>query len=295
MPQDFGSGDAEEDCATCPPKTENVVVIGSEFEYELAGFQLKLMFMACGWATAAGQRVPPGWTAADRTTVAYVREGYNRHELLNLDWLRDTLGVRIVRIGSVGDFLGVLRDRGEGEDRHVIRNLALYCHGLPDYLSLNYDAWTNQMNVRLPLMLSLPTDLFSADGTIHSYACRTAMRGYGQGLANHFGVRVKAFKRRTNYGSVIRDRGRHAEIAEQMSEARQGREGQVVSLPPAHEAYPHPGLSAGSIPFFDDGGETEGINDYALWRLNGARALPVSGSSPEDQPAGMFTLRPADE
>ena len=110
-------------------------------------------------------------------------------------------------------------------------------------------------------------------------------------LADHFNVQVRAFKRRTNYGSVIRERSRHEEIAAQMKEAREGHEGERISLPPNHEAYPHPGLSSGT--WYSAGGRAEGINDYALWRLNGARALPVSGNTPEDQPAGIFTLEPA--
>ncbi len=93
--------------------------------------------------------------------------------------------------------------------------------------------------------------------------------------------------------NFIRNRSNHESIASQMAAARVGNEGQRMNLPPEHEAYPHPGLSAGTVPFFADGGEAEGINDYALWRLNGARALPVGGTTPEDQPAGIFTLEPS--
>lgn len=91
MGEDFGNRAADCDSRNCPSKTENIVVIGSEFEYALSGFQLKLMFMACGYATAAGVLTPPGWSAADRTTIAYVGKGYNRWELLNLDYLRSNL------------------------------------------------------------------------------------------------------------------------------------------------------------------------------------------------------------
>ncbi len=294
MAEQFGRGEAGDDCAHCPPKTENIVIIGSEFEYERAGFQLKLMFLACGYATASGVRVPPGWTTADRTTIGYVNRGYNRWELLNLDYLKETLGVRVVPMTSVSDLTSLLRERGEGSERHEIKNLALYCHGLPSYLSLNYDDWGGDwMNVRIHHFTGLPADLFAQDGKIFSYACRTAMGTYGQELADHFSVQVRAFKRRTNYGNVVRDRSRHKEIAMQMSRAREGHEGERIGLPPNHEAYPHPGLSAGRIPVIADGGEAEGINDYALWRLNGARALPISGSTPEDQPSGVFTLEPS--
>lgn len=277
----------------CPCKTENIVIIGSEFEYELAGFQLKLMFLSCGYGVASGALMPPGWTAADRTTIGYVNKGYNRWELLNLDYLRDTHGMRIVPMASVNDFTNLLSERGEGDEKHDIKNLALFCHGLPSYLALNYAGPNDNMRVWIGDVTSLPADLFSKDGKIFSYACRTAMGGYGQALADHFNVQVRAFKKRTNYGSVIRERSRHEDIAAQMKEAREGREGERISLPPDHEAYPHPGLSGGRIPIFSDGGEAEGINDYALWRLNGARALPLSGDTPEDQPAGIFTLEPA--
>lgn len=147
------------------------------------------------------------------------------------------------------------------------------------------------MNVPVSRLTSLSNNIFTRDGKIFSYDCRTAMGGYGQALADHFNVRVRAFKRRTNYGSVIRERSRHEEIAAQMKEARKGHEGARISLPPNHEAYPHRGLSNGT--WYSAGGRAEGIHDYALWRLNGARALPVSGDTPKDQPAGIFTLQPA--
>lgn len=280
--------------ATCTRsnKTENIIVIGSEFKYKLSGFQLKLMFMSCGYAVASGTLVPSGWTAADKTTIGYVRRGYNRWELLNLDYLRDTLGIRIVSMTSVNNFTSLLRERGEVDSRHEIKNLALFCHGLPNYLSLNYSGLGSNMNVYINHLIRLPEDIFAKDGKIFSYACRTAMHNYGQTLANHFQVQVRAFKRKTHYGSVIRERSRHETIAEQMAKARKGHEGERISLPPDHEAHPYPGLSKGWRPFIKDGGEAHGINDYALWRLNGARTLPVSGSTPEDQPAGIFTLQP---
>ena len=292
MPQDFGSDDAEADCAICPDKTENIIVVGSEFEYVRAGFQLKLMFLSCGYGVASGALRPRGWGPADRTTIAYVPLGYNRSELLNVDYLRNNLGVNVVRMTRASDFTTLLRERGSGPDRHAIKNLILFCHGLPDYLALNYVGPGNNMRVYERQMTALPSDIFAPTGRIISYACRTAMEGYGQALADHFGVPVSAFKRRTNYGNVIRNRNDHETIAAQMAAARVGNEGQRIELPPDHEAYPHPGLSGGWKPFIADGGEAEGINDYALWHLNGARALPISGSSPEEQPAGIFTLEP---
>ncbi len=293
MTHPFGTAAADGDCAYCAAKTENIIIIGSEFEYVRAGFQLKLMFMSCGYGTAAGVRTPLGWSAADRITVGYVSKGYNRWELLNLDYLRDNLNIRIVRVASTGDFINLLRERGTGDNRHQIKNLALYCHGLPSYLALNYAGPGDNMRVYANRLTSLPSDLFAPGGQIASYACRTAMEGFGQTLADHFNVRVRAFKRRTNYGNVIRARSTHETLAAQMAAARVGKEGQRIELPPDHEAYPHSGLSGGIVPLFADGGESEGINDYALWRLNGARALPVSGDTPTDQPSGFFTLTPS--
>lgn len=288
-----GGTDLSQETSTCPCKTENIIIIGSEFEYKLSGFQLKLMFLSCGYAVAQGTLVPPGWTSADRLTIGYVDKGYNRWELLNLDYLRDQLGVNVVAMSSTSDFINLLSERGEGEERHEIQNLALFCHGLPSYLALNYAGPGDNMRVFVGRMTGLPSNLFAEGGKIFSYACRTAMGGYGQSLADHFNVDVRAFKRRTHYGNVIRLRTNHETIATAMAAARVGKEGERIPLPPEHEAYPHAGLSAGRIPFVSDGGEAEGINDYALWRLNGGRALPSTGDTPEDQPSGIFTLSPA--
>ncbi|SFI47098.1 hypothetical protein [Jannaschia pohangensis] len=289
------------DCADCPPKTENIIVIGSEFEYLRSGFQLKCMFLGCGYGVAQGTLRPPGYTRADRTTIAYVDKGYTRWELLNLDYLRDHAGVRIRTIGSSNSFINLLANRGTGADRHVIRNLVMFCHGFPSYFALNYSGPGSDMNVFYGNFAAVPTNAFAPDGKLFSYACRTAMnvgaRGpqtsLGQRLANRFDITVRAYKRRTNYGSCIRLRSEHERLATDLKAARVGKEGQRIPLPPDHEAYPHPGLSDGFWPGIEDGGQSEGINNYALWRKNGARALPVEGTSPAGQPTGFFTLTPA--
>ena len=113
-----------------------------------------------------------------------------------------------------------MRGRGSGPDRHANRNLALFCHGLPNYLALNYVGPGSNMRVYEGQITALPTDIFAPGGRIFSYACSTAMEGFGQALADHFGVAVSAFKRRTKYGSVIRDRRNHEAIAARMGHRR---------------------------------------------------------------------------
>ncbi|CTQ31772.1 hypothetical protein [Jannaschia rubra] len=59
------------------------------------------MFLACGYGVTQGTLVPPGYRRADRTTVAYVRGDYSQWQLRDLDCLRDTLGINVVRITSL--------------------------------------------------------------------------------------------------------------------------------------------------------------------------------------------------
>jgi hypothetical protein len=287
---------ADDDCATCPDKTENIIIVGSEFEYTDAGFWLKCMFLACGFAVAQGRTPPPGWSTADRTTLLYVPLGYVRHELLALDWLRDNLGTNIVRCTSKANVLSHLRNRKVGGKTHKIKNLVAFCHGLPGYFSLNYSGPGDAMNIYGSDFERLPSDLFAPNGKVFSYACRTAVSTIfngvlGQRIADHFGVTVRAYHRRTNYGAVMRQRSSSAALATALVAARKTQEGQKIALPPEHEAFPHPGMGNGVLGIW--GASAEGTDDYALWRTAGAVSLPAEGTTPAGEPTGYATLTPA--
>lgn len=287
--------DVAGDAATCPDKTENIIIIGSECEYTDSGFWLKCMFLACGFGVAQGRMPPPGWSRADRTSVLYVPYGYNRHELLALDYLRDRLKVNVVRCASKAAVTSHLRNRTIGGKVHKIQNLVFFSHGLPGYFALNYSGPGPGIDLTGADFQRLPANIFCPNGRVFSYACRTAVDTWmygnlGQKIADHFGITVRAYHRRTFYGNVMRQKSESAAIATALRTARETQEGRVIDLPPSHEAFPHDGLGSGMFGLW--GASAEGTDDYALWRKGGAVELPSQAASPKDQPSGFATLRP---
>ena len=292
MTSRFSNRRAGDDCATCPPKTENIIVIGSENLYVRSGFWLKCMFLSCGFAVAQGRIPPPGWQRADRTTILYVPDGYSRWQLLTLDFLRDNLGVNVVRCGSKAAVLNHLRNRMIDGKEHKIRNLVFFSHGVTGAISLNY-----RMEPQIDLVeedfIGLPSNLFVPDGRIYSYACQTAQNGFAQSLADHFNVPMQAYYRRSFYELCLRDPADSDRITVTLRAGRETQEGQKIDIPPDHEAFPHPGLGGGFGGWY--GASAEGTKDYALWRKAGAIALPITGSTPPEQPTGFITHRPSQE
>lgn len=271
--------------AVCPNKKENIIVIGSENHYR--SFWLKMMFMACGFSNAMGVRNPTAYTDADRTTIIYVDEGYERSELLVLDYLRDYLDINVVKCISKSIFTNYLKTRDIDGERYDIKNLVIYSHGLPSRISLNYRG--RSIDLYEPDFTSLPNDLFCKSGTIYSYACRTAIK-LGKPLASHFGVPVRAFYRRTFYGNVLRPASESSAISKALVTARETQEGQIIDILESYEGLPHPGLGSGFWGLY--GASAEGTDDYALWRKQGALSLPEEDSTPADQPSGFAVFYP---
>lgn len=76
-------------------------------------------------------------------------------------------------------------------------------------------------------------------------------------------------------------------IAEELNSLRKGGEGSVYSLyNREYEALPHAGLSTGLR------GWWSGVSDYALWRKQGGRSAPVSGTTPKGLSHGAKQFKP---
>ncbi len=290
MAPKFSLRRAGDDCAICPPKTENIIVIGSENLYVRSGFWLKCMFLSCGFAVAQGRIPPPFWTRADRTTILYVPDGYSRWQLLTLDFLRDNLAVNVVRCGSKAALLNHLRNRMIDSEEHKIRNLVFFSHGVVGAISLNYSEYP-KIDLEIDDFEELPSDLFVPGGRIYSYACQTAQQDYAQSLADHFSVTIHAYFRRSFYELCLRDPIDSDPISATLRKARKTQEGQKIDIPTDHEAFPHPGLGGGVGGLW--GASAEGTKDYALWRKAGAIGLPITGDTPPNQPTGFRTFIPS--
>ena len=288
------SSDISRVAQLCPCKTENIIIVGSEMDYN--SFWLKMMFMSPAFAVAQGRIPPPEYSSvADRTSVLYVNVGYVRSELLALDYLRDNLGTNIVQCNNKSDVLNHLRTRNIDGETYKIKNLVVFSHGLPGYFALNYSA-SPRINLFGSDFERLPNDIFDRAGRVFSYACRTAVESsyygtLGQKIADHFNVEVRAYHRRTDYGEVLRARSKSSAISAALGKGRASNEGSIIDIPPDHQGLPHAGLAETWHGW--SGAEGEGTAGYALWRINGARQLPQQGSSPESEPTGFARIRPA--
>ncbi len=298
----------------CPCKKENIIILGSEQYYN--SFWLKMMFMAPVFSSAAGYKLPPHWKPADKTTVLYVRHGYVKAELLALEWLHDNHNVNLKPLNSIGQLAAYLNNRTYDGEEYKIRNLVFFGHGLTDKIALNF--WKSpSMDFKKKDIDAISSSAFDKNGAVYSYACRTGtsidrkhfetpqqaepQNSLAQYMADHFGVKTYAFMTRTLFKQCIRNPGDSNAIVTSLVEKRKTQEGQTIAISEEHEGLPHPGtghtVSVFGAPIDPPGafggGEREGTSDYALWRKQGARYLPVGGETPTGLPNTMRVFHPA--
>lgn len=301
-------------CATCPNKTENIIVIGSEHSYD--SFWWKMMFITPAFSNARGTITPPRWGTADKTTILYVSDGYSHSELLPIEYLKDSFDINLKPISSNGELRSHLNTRDIDGERYNIQNLVFYGHGLYFGIKLNYQA-TNEILFDNDKVKIISPDIFSETGRIYSYACRTGVSVKGenflfiheaepenslaQAMANHFNVNVHAFLTRTLFRNCIRNPSDSDSIATNMQEKRVESEGEVISISDEHEGLPHAGQGTRhhisgygktDVPFVSTGQEKEGTSEYSLWRKSGALFLPVGGDTPAGLPNTMQIFNP---
>lgn len=254
---------------TCPPKTENIIIIGSEQYYD--SFWWKMMFITPGFSIAAGMKHPPYWQAADKTTVLYVPDGYVKAELLPIEFLKDRLEVNVQMISSISDLISYLNNRNADGAEYKVRHLLFMAHGLHDKIALNFWERPN-IDIKSKQISAIKSDIFVPKGHIYSYACRTGISVDGkefdnleeakpenslaQKMADHFGVKVHAYYTRTLFRSCIRDPADSNSISKSLKQKREnhidhpGHPTATVRIPPKweiiqisdeHEGLPHPG------------------------------------------------------
>ncbi|QRK11022.1 hypothetical protein JQX13_13685 [Archangium violaceum] len=285
-------------------RRENVLFVGSESDYD--SFWLKMMFIAAAYVLTRG-----GLRSADKNTLAYVDIEYTRHEKLALDYLREKAGFHIVKLASSGDIVNHINTRPESLEggkkvKLLLQDVAFFSHGVPGAIKLNFRGPfdTPAIDFSASELSATRKDAFVPDGRIYSYACRTGVsvranslssdseagmeNSLAQKMADHYKVQVHAFLRRSFYGSVLREKSTSLAISEALKEARKTQEGQVIELPPEHQALPHPGLADGLF----SGAVKEGTSGYSLWRKAGGIELPSTGQTPEGLSAGMHVFTP---
>ena len=284
------------------PKTENIIFIGAENYYD--SFWLKMMFISAAYVMASKEQ---NFRPSTKKTIAYVDRGYTHAEKLTLDLLRDTKGFEIIKLASSNDIIDLLnRNRNEFK----LQDVAFFSHGIINGIELNY--WDDErISLNSKNCTKIDKNAFGVNGRLYSYACRTGISvnddsfdneteakpefSLAQKLANHCGIPVHAFLRRSFYGNVLRDRSQSAIISATLKKERQDKEGQLILIPPDHEALPHPDLASEGIDFENPlrrGPKKEGTDNYALWRKGGGLSLPTAAENPTGLPSEMRIFEP---
>lgn len=288
------------------PLTENIIFIGSEMYYD--SFWLKMMFIGAAYQMAKRMRT------ADRIVIAYVDEGYTYLEKLAIDQLADLYKakarsgiVEVIRLGHSGAVTNLFNRRRE---EYKMLDVYFSSHGVINLIDLGYKGRKSVQFGRSSLT-SVSNDAFALHGRVYSYACRTgiATEDYMQGfndeaiakpenslaqlIADHFGIEVHAFLRRTFYGYVLRDISASNAITKTLREGRKVSGSKaVINIPPEHEGLPHPELADRGSSLLGTGPKGEGTDNFALWRKQGGRSLPSAADSPVGLGAEMRAFKP---
>lgn len=284
-----------------PPKKENIIIIGSEMQYD--SFWLKMMFISA--ATLFVNR--PMFRKCDKVTIAYVNIGYTIGERLAIENIPNFFysacnNVHFKKILSMENIISLINN---DRDNFKIQDLVFFCHGLNGEINLNYNKKPD-INIKSIHLNQIKSDAFLHDGKIYSYACRTGIsdspilrlkddysnideakpkESLAQKMADYFNIEVHAFYKRTFYGNVLRNKSDDTLIVRSLNQKKsQNPNAQILVLTNDYEAIKHDGL--GGL-----GALREGTKGYALWRRGGGRVLPTAADTPRGLPDNMMVFR----
>ena len=297
--------------STRKPKTENIIFIGSEFEYN--NFWLKNMFIAAAYPFIKNKSK---FRECDKVTIAYVDYGYTRLEKLAIEGLKDeikfTNNITFVALKTKSKVIELLNaDR----ENYKIKDLAFFCHGLNGKITLNYSGRPN-IDLTNSDINTIGNTNFLSSARASSYACRTGMSddltlrtqgsfnniseanpdsSFAQLFANRHNIDFYAFHKRTLYSNILNPKDDAEKISEDLRNKRTINSDNIISILENYEALLHAELGEsyknmwGWIP---RGAVSEGTNGYSLWRKGGGLRIPVAANTPTGLPASMTKFSP---
>ncbi len=297
--------------STRAPKTENIIFIGSEFEYN--SFWLKNMFIASAYPFIKDRGK---FRTCDKVTIAYVDYGYTRLEKLAIEGLKNEIDftddITFIALKNKSKVIDILN---EDRENYKIKDLAFFCHGLNGKITLNYGARPNIDLINSDInVISLNNFLTSAN--VSSYACRTGMsdnltlraqgsfnniseadpdNSFAQLFANRHNIAFYAFYKRTLYSNILNPKSDADKLSEELKNKRSTRSDNIISILENYEALAHSDLGEsyknmwGLAP---RGAVSEGTNGYALWRKGGGLKVPIAANTPTGLPASITKFTP---
>lgn len=297
--------------STRVPKTENIIFIGSEFEYN--NFWLKNMFIAAAYPFIKNRSK---FRECDKVTIAYVDYGYTRLEKLAIEGLKNEIdftdNVIFIALKTKSKVIEVLNSDRE---TYKIKDLAFFCHGLNGKITLNYGGRPSIDLVNSDINTIGNTNFLSS-ARASSYACRTGMsdnltlrtqnsfnnvseadpdNSFAQLFSNRHNIDFYAFHKRTLYSNILNPKNDAEKISEDLRNKRKIINSDIISILENYEGLIHAELGEsyknmwGWIP---RGAVFEGTNGYSLWRKGGGLKIPISANTPKGLPASMTKFTP---
>lgn len=222
--------------STRVPKTENIIFIGSEFEYN--NFWLKNMFIAAAYPFIKNRSK---FRECDKVTIAYVDYGYTRLEKLAIEGLKNEIdftdNVIFIALKTKSKVIEVLNSDRE---TYKIKDLAFFCHGLNGKITLNYGGRPSIDLVNSDINTIGNTNFLSS-ARASSYACRTGMsdnltlrtqnsfnnvseadpdNSFAQLFSNRHNIDFYAFHKRTLYSNILNPKNDAEKISEDLRNKR---------------------------------------------------------------------------
>ena len=289
--------------STRVPKTENIIFIGSEFEYN--NFWLKNMFIAAAYPFIKNRSK---FRECDKVTIAYVDYGYTRLEKLAIEGLKNEIdftdNVIFIALKTKSKVIEVLNSDRE---TYKIKDLAFFCHGLNGKITLNYGGRPSIDLVNSDINTIGNTNFLSS-ARASSYACRTGMsdnltlrtqnsfnnvseadpdNSFAQLFSNRHNIDFYAFHKRTLYSNILNPKNDAEKISEDLRNKRKIINSDIISILENYEGLIHAELGEsyknmwGWIP---RGAVFEGTNGYSLWRKGKRAKIPIAANTPKGLP-----------
>jgi RHS repeat-associated protein len=273
-----------------PDGKENIIVVGSQVHQGETDQANKMNFVHQAIASLIYHRITE---TKETTSFLLITEGYTANQINAIKEAVTKYGGNFIEINSTSELnkyinlkeTGILlNDNGKASasrklDR--ITEMEFYSHGLPGEISLDLDGKNaGSAKVDFKTIKGVDKDAFNGKySTVSSFACRTGIgvtetsdfimgspkpeESLAQGMANIWGVTVKAFIKRSNYKNTI---------------------GSTM------DRFL---LKIGQNPDFAAWRKTTLVIDGADFNPKGAYHGVVSGDTPKLVPAGLQTYSPA--
>ena len=279
------------------PLKENIIFVGSQALEGHVIFWSKLCFMGAAYFQS---RNTSQFRPADRNTLAYVDNKYTATEK---KLMSDLFGVSNTKVLSTSsDIIALFHSDSRvmtvaGLKRRIrLQDVAFFCHGYPLKLALNDFNPKNPhpgetpINFREAEVKGCNENAFLPNGRIYSYACRTGIavdgdppsdaeagldRSLAQIMADHYGISVFAFLRRSEYEHTLYTQQQDQRIRLHMPLSPPDSD---LTILPGIKALYHPHVNSPDKP---QGFPHAKYANHALWLDNGSWRLPYAAASPE--------------